>query len=445
MDARKIIKKKQYLKNRQNGIMLRLQRNNAHQKVKHIYRNREFESGERILHFLANTDFVDTRINRFCGSIRKKITPGRRRTAKLTIPESFSFTKNPEETIGILRELTKIGLNNTLEKIYFDHSHCKLLDICASTVMDALILSIKDKHRNKRLELHGHIGDIKDVNEILAASGILKHLHISDKPIAGVECLDLLHNETSAEMTQKIIEYLSRCLGSQGFALKKEGRRDIGEMLSEILDNCNQHSMLREWFALGHYSKRDSQRRVRLVIFNFGKTIFESFSEKGSQRSMYQYLIKKAKGIRDKFPQCPSIEALVTLYALQDGISRFKGGKSVKPDRGSGTIKLISIFQAIGRNAKKQVPSMSITSGHAHIVFDNKYQIQTSIVDGVRKQIIAFNSTNDMTLPPNSNNVMDLESFFPGTVISMEFYLDREYLDEMVKGALGDGQSNNVG
>ncbi len=440
MKKRKIIKIKQYLKNKQFKIMRRLQKHNKHKKkVRHIFFDREFQSGERILQFLSKTDFVGREIKRYCNKIWSKFKMDKNRNATLVIPEVFSFTKNPEETIEILQKLTQSGLNNRLKKICIDHRHCKKLDICASTVMDAVILSIKDKHRNKPLELYGHISGIRNVDEILMVSGILKHLHISETSIPGVECLELLHNETSAEMAQKIIEYLVRCLNSHGFGIKKEGVRDLGEMLSEILDNCKQHGVLHEWIALGHYSKDKAQRgKGRLVIFNFGKTIYESFSEKGSNPSMFKYLKSEAEAICTKFANAPSIESMVTLYALQDGISRFKD-KENESDRGSGTIKLISIFQAIGRDKEQNLPSMSITSGKTQIVFDNKYRIGHSKIDGMEKQIIAFNRENDMKLPPDSNNVKDLNVFFPGTVISMEFYIDRGYLEDVMKGANNNG------
>ena len=431
----KNVKRKQFLKNKQAKIMRRLQRNNRHKKkVRHIFHKREFKSGERILRFLSTTEFIGGRLKRYYNGLKSKFMIDGNKKIELTIPEVFSFTDNPEETIEVLQKLTKVGLNTRVKKIFIDHSSCRKLDIGASTVMDALILSIKDKCRNKPFELRGHIGNRKEINEILMVSGILKHLHISEISIPGIECLNLLHNETSAEMAQKIIEYLIRCLNSQGFGIKRKGVRDLGEMLSEILDNCKQHSVLHEWFALGHYSKEEERRgKVRLVIFNFGKTIYESFSEKESDPSMYGYLKEEANKIRTQYPNSPSIESLITLYALQDGVSRFKN-RGKESDRGSGTIKLISIFQAIGRDKEKKLPSMSITSGRSQIIFDNKYQIKPSIINGVKKQIIAFNSENDMRLPPDSNNVKDLSAFFPGTVISMEFYIDKDYLEEAMKG-----------
>lgn len=432
MSPRRIRKKWRFLKNKQDKIMLRLHWNNKHTPRKvHIYQNGEFHSGEKILKFLDKRKFKNTTLKKSFQTIKKSILLLKSsKSHELIIPKVFSFIKNPEETISTLKELASYGLNKQTRKIFINHEYCEELGICASTVMDTLILSIKDYHRhNKKFKFHGRTSPHRAVTEILAASGILHHLHILEGKSRDVERLELLHNQDSATMTQDIIDYLIRCLNSQGFSLKGEGKNKIGEMLSEVTDNCKQHSGLNEWFALGHYSKYQQERKgkVRLVIFNFGNTIFESFNDIESVPAMYKKLKDDAKTLKKNFNNTPSLESLITLYSLQDSVSRFK-----KPDndRGSGTIKLINIFQAIGRDKNGTLPTMSITSGSTQIVFDQKYRMDRSPNSG--KYIIAFNDGNDLNLPPSPKNVFDLKEFFPGTIISMEFFIDRKYIENML-------------
>ena len=142
---------------------------------------------------------------------------------------------------------------------------------------------------------------------------------------------------------------------------------------------------------------------------------------------MYTFLQDKAQYIHTKFKNSPSEQSLITLYALQDGISRFKDRNS-NSDRGSGTIKLISIFQAIGRDSNGLLPSMSITSGKTQIIFNEKYKMLPMDINGTQKKIIAFNKDNNIDMPPDSDNIKDLNVYFPGTVISMEFYIDQNYI-----------------
>ena len=47
--------------------------------------------------------------------------------------------------------------------------------------------------------------------------------------------------------------------------------------------------------------------------------------------------------------------------------------------------------------------------------------------------IIAFNDKNSLNHKPDSNYVYAIKNKFIGTVISMEFYLDRQYITEMLK------------
>ena len=44
------------------------------------------------------------------------------------------------------------------------------------------------------------------------------------------------------------------------------------------------------------------------------------------------------------------------------------------------------------------------------------------------KRIIAFNKENDIYAPPDRNNVIKMSEYFPGTVISLKFYLDNRYI-----------------
>lgn len=443
MSGKRKRKKQRYLKNKQNKIMKKLRWRNRHQrKVRHIFHNREFESGEGILKYLSKKKFIKHKIVWKL----KSITNSSLKNKNIVVPEVFSFTKEPEETIRTLQSIADIAFDNHIRSVFIDHSKCNVLDICASTVMDVLILAIKDKNRNRSYKIHGQLSQNKKVNEILIASGIKKHLHLSESDIPGVECLPLLHNESSSKMAQSILEYLTRCLNSQSFSLKLEGRNKIAEMLSEVIDNCSQHAKFHEWFALGHYSKdRPCQGKVRLVIFNFGHTIYESFMDVKSEKKMYEYLKNKAKRLRDVYPDAPSEETLITLYALQDGISRFNH-QDHQCDRGSGTIKLINIFQLIGRKSNPkdktaksclmsaEIPTMSITSGHTHILFDKKYHMQLVDLQGSKKYIIAFNEENSLELPPDPANVHDLNVNFPGTVISMEFFIDRGFLSDAIQG-----------
>lgn len=89
---------------------------------------------------------------------------------------------------------------------------------------------------------------------------------------------------------------------------------------------------------------------------------------------------------------------------------------------------------AIGAEINEEKPIMSITSGGCHILFDGTYTLKDVVYkDGRKVPIIAFNDKNSLNQKPDSNYVYALKNKFIGTVISMEFYLDRQYITEMLK------------
>lgn len=121
-------------------------------------------------------------------------------------------------------------------------------------------------------------------------------------------------------------------------------------------------------------------------------------------------------------------EDLWTLYSLQEGVSRFKDTPE-GIDRGQGTVHLIELFHKLGkRKSGEETPKMCLISGSTYILFDGKYQMQPTERRGEKRKIIAFNKQNDLAKKPDSDYVKRFNGFFPGTLISMSFFLDKEYL-----------------
>merc|ERR1711916_213088 len=123
---------------------------------------------------------------------------------------------------------------------------------------------------------------------------------------------------------------------------------------------------------------------------------------------------------------------LITLYALQEGVSRKRVDDILDDDfdRGTGTMKLIRHFMSIGRKADGTKPLLSITSGKAHIKFDDTYSVER--ID--QRNIAFLNRENNVNDLPDERFVKYLRNKFPGTVISMQFYLDRSYIESVLEG-----------
>ncbi len=424
--------------------LIKLMKNSTRRRIKHLnyMKNRQ----EKIIRLLMWKDNKQKKNNydakvvlKFLKENKFNVESVSSRHKVITIPKVFSFIKNPDETILTLKKILTYGLDKKTREIFIDHSKCDDLDICASTIMDVIVMAIKDKRNKKsnKLRLHGIIGKNNKIREILLVSGLLYHLDLSpigDDKLKNIEKLSLMVKGNSDLIGTRVGEYFLKCLKTQGFSLTKKGMKMIGLMVGEVIDNCDAHSGdLKEWYTLGHYSKESDEAcgECRLVIFDFGDTIYESFSKHGSKIEMKEIVDEVAATNRSILFNAQSKESRATLLALQDGVSRFK---EIDNDRGTGTIKLIESFQSIGKDRNSNTPLMSITSGKTQILFDGKYQLKKEIINGKEKQIIAFNEENDLNKPPNINNVKDLKEFFPGTIISMKFFLDKDYLTQCVQG-----------
>ena len=122
------------------------------------------------------------------------------------------------------------------------------------------------------------------------------------------------------------------------------------------------------------------------------------------------------------------------LYVLQYNVSRKR--IDINDDRGKGTIKLINNFMHIGKNIEGNNPKMAILSGNGYILFDSTYTLKDEIINGQKIPIIAFNEENDLSKKPDSKYVKRIDENFPGTMISMEFYLDRKYIEKQMEEGL---------
>ena len=72
---------------------------------------------------------------------------------------------------------------------------------------------------------------------------------------------------------------------------------------------------------------------------------------------------------------------------------------------------------------------LSITSGKCSILFDGTYTTSSkNYNNGFTNKFITFNQTNALYDPPDAKFVRSIENGFPGTVISMDLYIDNKYL-----------------
>ena len=388
----------------------------------------------------------------------------RKSTAIISIPESFSFISDPHSAIETLTDLRRSIDDPRIGEIEFDHSECKSLDLCASTVMDVLFLlgQRQARFRGRKLLAKGDWSSEGDVNVLLAANGILKHL---SHPISKSLPPDLAKNlrvfelrkgqragpsvTSAAEIASTdLLDFFNACLQTEGFHLNKQSERLLIDLVAEVLGNAEEHCASankknrREWYVIGYYKhseREDEGGECHIVLFNFGDSIYESLrspdtspeltrqiqelSDLHRKRGFFDRVMKIAAGLYIASIKVWQEEALWTLYALQEGVSRFNHLPG-NEDRGNGTVRMIEFFTDLA----SREPRMALISGRTWILFDGTYRLKTIMKQGGERKIIAFNQENDLKLPPDPERVRTLNAKFPGTLVSLKFRLRRSDL-----------------
>ena len=194
----------------------------------------------------------------------------------------------------------------------------------------------------------------------------------------------------------------------------------------------------------GHYTvcneKTGRIGECQLTIISIGNSFYDSINVMGTDfikdriEKQYEKIDKNWHNFWGLMRERKKKELYYLLYCLQENISRFKDPQEI--DRGKGTRTLFENFQELGKTSDGRCPTLSITSGSGYILFDGKYKMANN-KNGVK--VIAFNDMNDLELEPDYRYVHTIDTFFPGVVINLKFYIDEGYLEKII---LSSGEKN---
>lgn len=370
---------------------------------------------------------------------------------KVYIPETFSMSDSPEVAIRVLKNVYKLAMQSQTKELEFNHTHCKNLGLSASTIMDMIILAVEKyrKSKDNSLNMSGSYPEDRASRDILYASGLPYHLQAQSTimycqgKIERFETLKGMHDNQGADagnIATDLTLYFNKCLKTQKFELNEDGLTMFSSILGEVVNNCEIHGgKAATWCIQGHYQINENvdYGEMQLVFLNFGETIYEGLKNSSSVETSHK-LNKMLQRHKKYFDFSWNEETLYTVLALQDGISRLRTKEVTGySTRGSGTVNMIEKFCLIGGSDSGLKPKMSIVSGRTWINFGNNYKMKSvqfnkdEVFGSGERKIIAFNEKNDIYMPADSNNVKYMEEYFPGTVISLKFYLDSHYIEKM--------------
>lgn len=362
------------------------------------------------------------------------------RSATVSVPRVFSLIENPNESLEFLVDLRRLYGVSSLRKIRVDYSKCERLDLCASVLLDVLTQRANTQlgFRSGKLEVFGTFSGRPEIDVMLVSSGILKHLgntlhkqmpktlserlRFSDLRIGRPSPPSVTSDIELA--ASSLSEFFDECLRTENHRLKENWKSNLIQLITEVLDNAEEHaSGQKVWYTIGCYNKFDNQAdggECHIVIFNFGESIYESLNRPDTSESLKKqiaalarehekrgYFVVVNREVAGWIPMWEE-ESLWTLYALQEGVSRFSNRPS-GIDRGNGTVKMIEFFAELASGN----PQMALVSGRTHILFDGTYKLAPVQIGSESRKVIAFNDTNDLRERPDPKYVRTLWDHFP--------------------------------
>lgn len=361
---------------------------------------------------------------------------------RFTLPSSFSMIDSPEFAIRALADFARALRSARLGTVYIDFSKLSEYDLGANGLLDIIVDELTVEFRRKRriLRWKGNFPSNPAHARFVRSMGVIKRLKIvheypsSDDEerlaIFDKRCRHYIRVlrpqriDEKSKVTADFADHINRCLRTIDRQLLPESRMRLCAYVGEILDNAEQHSGLLDWAIQGYLDTMVETPMCEVAIFNFGRTIAETF-EGLPQESFARMQIQKYIDLHSQrrfFSAGWRKEDLYTLIALQGNVS----SKNLKASdtRGNGTVDLIDFFQRVHSECSGTSgpeARMVIVSGSTRVLFDGKYKM-TPNQDGLR--VIAFNADNNLEERPDREYVRKLEGVsFPGTLIGLKFPL----------------------
>lgn len=382
------------------------------------------------------------------------------------IPEVFSLTRNAEDSLNVIYSVVQVARAKR-HQLWFDHRDCVEMGLGASAVLDIVAISLEEEWRASRSPYYigGEHSRSQKVVNLVRCTGLTKHLNVPGQEAAPEIAARFTRTELhrgrrssgtalkgssdQERVASGLAKHLDLCFQrAAGYRLTRAGLRQIVRWAGEVITNAEEHSGQNEWYAISYMVPTDADNadasdavsigECHLVVFCFGKSLYQSLHDpntpEDTKRQLSSLATQLAKrrliGLSQRF----SPRDLWTLYALQDGVSRFSP-RPGKTSRGSGTVQMIDAFQTLGASANpKYNPEMVVVSGDTRIFFNSRYRLGPP-PEGGNRLVIAFNDKNDLAERPDPNHVHSLAGSLPGTVLSIRFFIDRRHLVKVANPA----------
>lgn len=417
----------------------------------------------RIFHFQIRkqTEIYLSRKEAFFTKFGNFITPGSG-SLIIEIPEQFCLCTNFAKSFNIIKEFASSMYDYVGFELTLDFSKCKKADTSALFLLQVIRLELKAiisklQSRFPLLTLGTEekltASKDPDVIRLLLMTGfpidLEKFIKENDQeinmhPIDDIGLFkgnskqqSILENRKPVVM-KRVVKYLNVCLDRYGYQLKEEDGNSVEGIIGEVLSNAEDHSNSDHWYVTANFSAdmREGANfmvgELNINIMNFGLSFYEAFEKtKTVNHQHYEKVESLVTGNRTRHPKMKfNNEQLFTLIMMSDQVSRLKYRED---SRGTGTIKFLNAFIEIGDFEDIRCgyqPILSLITGNTQLLCDN--QLKPFLKDTV--YCLSLNPENDLTLPPRDSHLKVLNDKFPGTLLSVKIYLNKQHLDKKYGG-----------
>lgn len=425
-----------------------------HNNSKYQERIHRFQLSHQSNTFLAKKEIYFNKFGHF-------IVPGNG-FLTIDVPSEFCLCTNYSRSMACIKEFASSIYDYIGFKIIIDFSKCTSADSAALFLMQiirlemlAVIEDLKELFPLLHFEMEIDIvpSSDADVVRLLFATGYPIDMakftlenkdNISLIPIdpmgffRGKSRQQHIRENRKPIVTQKVVDYMNKCLDIYGYQLREDDKNSVGGIIGEVLSNAEDHSESDTWFITANFSidprgsAENLMGELNLAIMNFGLSFYESFVKTAERNhEIYDKVEDLVNNNRDTYPQMKfEDEQLYTLIMMSEQISRLKYKEE---SRGTGTIKFLKSFIDMGDYVDKAngyVPNLSLFTGSTQLICDN--ELKPFLKETV--YCLSLNPEEDLRKPPMESHLKVLTEKFPGTLLSVKIYLNKQHLDKKYGG-----------
>ena len=370
----------------------------------------------------------------------------------IPIPQHFSIIDNADQSFLIIRQLISALFLEKHSSVILDYEKCDEVELNAQVLLD-IILKDYIKYctlSKKTYSLRGININNEDVKKLLFSVGspaVLKLKSVDFEDVIKYPlCVHDIEKTKDPEKrinqkdidTTTLVDYVIDSLKRMNKQLTNKKRHDLCTVIGETLINAEEHSTTKYRFSIGYFQEEKINDKhfgvFRLVILNFGKTIYEKFKDKDCPN---QDIVEKMNDLSKNYTTRNFFsskkfeeETLWTLYALQEGVTSIPYEKY--QSRGNGSIRFIeSFFNIKGSPDNDSISRMIIASGKSRIVFDGSYGVEKKNDNGEVYRVMTFNKSGSLDNKPDDKYVYNSDHYFPGTLISVKLLLNDDDIKQI--------------